>query len=345
MSTEPAALPDDVVPDDPAAAVPPPVDPDAPHTVTGATAAAEEAAEGAGPASAADHAAAQAAAKAARQQARRETWRLLRRKPEFLIGSFIVLVWTVCAIGGTRITPHDPIIGDSQWTYAPPGSKNGSFLLGTDRLGRDILSRVIAGARDVLIVAPLAAVLGVALGTLLGLLMGYYRGLVDDVLSRIVEAFLSLPVALVGLLALVVFPPSKPTLIIVVGGLFAPIVARTVRAAVLAERELDYVQAARLQGESAGYIMVREILPNITGPIIVEFTVRIGFAIFTIATLSFLGVGIQPPSPDWGLMITEEYGNIISGFWWPVVFPSLAIASLVVAVNLIADALQGVMDR
>jgi peptide/nickel transport system permease protein len=175
--------------------------------------------------------------------------------------------------------------------------------------------------------------------------MGYYRGLVDDVLSRVVEAFLSLPVALVGLLALVVFPPSKPTLIIVVGGLFAPIVARTVRAAVLAERELDYVQAARLQGESSAYIMVREILPNITGPIIVEFTVRIGFAIFTIATLSFLGVGIQPPSPDWGLMITEEYGNIISGFWWPVLFPSLAIASLVVAVNLIADALQGVMDR
>lgn len=340
IDSEPPALPDDVVPDDPATDVPPPLDPDEPHTVDGA-----EAAAAGVPASASDHEAAQAAAKAARQQARRETWRLLRRRPEFLIGSFIVLVWTVCAIGGKAIAPHDPIVGDSLWTYAPPGSKGGSFVLGTDRLGRDILSRVIAGARDVLIVAPLAAVLGVVLGTLLGLLMGYYRGLVDDVLSRVVESFLSLPVALVGLLALVVFPPSKPTLIIVVGGLFAPIVARTVRAAVLAERELDYVQAARLQGESSAYIMVREILPNITGPIIVEFTVRIGFAIFTIATLSFLGVGIQPPSPDWGLMITEEYGNIISGFWWPVLFPSLAIASLVVAVNLIADALQGVMDR
>ena len=130
-----------------------------------------------------------------------------------------------------------------------------------------------------------------------------------------------------------------------VGGLFAPIVARTVRAAVLAERELDYVQAARLQGESSLYIMVREILPNITGPIIVELTVRIGFAVFTVATLSFLGVGIQPPSPDWGLMITEEYSQIIDGYWWPVMFPSLAIASLVVAVNLIADALQGVFER
>lgn len=289
--------------------------------------------------------AAQAAARQARSSARREAWRVLRRRPEFLLGSFIVLFWVICAVGGKAIAPHDPIVGDPFFTYAPPGSKHGSYLLGTDRLGRDVLSRVITGARDVLIVAPLAAVLGVALGTLLGLLMGYYRGLVDDVLSRIVESFLSLPVALVGLLTLVVFPPSRLTLIIVVGGLFAPIVARTVRAAVLAERELDYVQAARLQGESAPYIMVREILPNVTGPIIVEFTVRIGFAIFTIATLSFLGVGIQPPSPDWGLMITEEYTNIINGFWWPVVFPSLAIASLVVAVNLIADALQGVMDR
>ena len=308
-------------------------------------AAAAAAAAAARAAAAADLEATQVAAKAARKTARRETWRLLRRRPEFLIGSFIVLVWMVCAIGGRSIAPHDPIIGDAFFTHVGPGSKNGAYLLGTDRLGRDVLSRVIVGARDVLIVAPLAAVLGVALGTMIGLLMGYYRGLVDDVLSRVVEAFLSLPVALVGLLTLVIFPPSRLTLILVVGGLFAPIVARTVRAAVLAERELDYVQAARLQGESSLYIMVREILPNITGPIIVELTVRIGFAVFTVATLSFLGVGIQPPSPDWGLMITEEYSQIIDGYWWPVMFPSLAIASLVVAVNLIADALQGVFER
>jgi peptide/nickel transport system permease protein len=335
IDPEPPALPDDLVPAD----LPPPLDPDAP-TVAGAPVTGADA-----PLSATDRAATEAAAKLSRRTARRETWRLLRRRPEFLIGSFIVLFWVVCAIGGRAIAPHDPIVGDPFFTYAPPGSKHGSYLLGTDRLGRDVLSRVITGARDVLIVAPLAAVLGVVLGVMFGLLMGYYRGLVDDVLSRIVEAFLSLPVALVGLLTLVVFPPSRITLIIVVGGLFAPIVARTVRAAVLAERELDYVQAARLQGESSIYIMLREILPNVTGPIIVEFTVRIGFAIFTIATLSFLGVGIQPPSPDWGLMITEEYTNIINGYWWPVAFPSLAIASLVVAVNLIADALQGVMER
>lgn len=283
---------------------------------------------------------ASAAALTARRTARRETFRLLMRRPEFLIGNVIVIFWVVCAIGGRFIAPRDP-----QAYFVPYTAPGAEHLLGTDRLGRDVLSRVIVGARDVLLVAPVSAVIGVVAGTLLGLLMGYYRGLVDDVLSRVVEAFLSLPIAVVGLLALVALGPSNFTVIGVVGLLFTPIVARTVRAAVLAERELDYVQAARLQGESGSYIMFREILPNVTGPIIVELTVRIGYAIFTIATLSFLGVGIQPPSPDWGLMISEEYSQIISGYWWPVVYPSLAIASLVIAVNLIADALQGVLSR
>nr|WP_198955170.1 ABC transporter permease [Kineosporia sp. R_H_3] len=285
---------------------------------------------------------ASAAALTARKTARRETFRLLMRKPSFVIGNLIVIFWVVCAVGGKAIAPYDPQQNFSDFLHAPPG---GDFLLGTDRLGRDVLSRIITGARDVLIVAPVSAVIGVTLGTVLGLVMGFYRGAVDDILSRIVEAFLSLPIAVVGLLALVVLGPSNTTVLTVVGLLFAPIVARTVRAAVLAERELDYVQAARLQGESSFYIMFREILPNITGPIIVELTVRIGYAIFTVATLSFLGVGVQPPSPDWGLAISDEYSFIISGYWWPVVYPSLAIASLVIAVNLIADALQGVLSR
>lgn len=278
----------------------------------------------------------------ARRAARRETFRLLRRRPEFIIGNVIVLFWVICAIGGRAIAPRDPLASVPTATHVPPGEE---YLLGTDRLGRDVLSRVIVGARDVLLVAPISAVIGVGVGAILGLVMGYYRGAVDDVLSRIVEAFLALPVAVVGLLALVVLGPSNLTVIGVVGLLFVPIVARTVRAAVLAERELDYVQAARLQGETSSFIMFREILPNVTGPIIVELTVRIGYAIFTIATLSFLGVGIQPPSPDWGLMVSEEYSQIINGYWWPVVFPALAIASLVIAVNLVADSLQGVVSR
>lgn len=280
-----------------------------------------------------------------KQIARRQTLRLLVRKPEFIIGAVIVAIWVICALGGETLAPKDPYAGNPVFSHAAPGANGGEFILGTDRLGRDVFSRIIVGARDVLIVAPISAVIGVALGTLLGLLMGYYRGLVDDVLSRIVEAFLSLPVTLVALLTLVVLGPSIRTVILVVGLLFAPIVARTVRAAVLAERELDYVAAAKLRGESGLVIMSREILPNVTGPIIVELTVRIGYAIFTISTLSFLGVGIQPPSPDWGLQISEEYSMIINGYWWTVLFPSIAIASLVVAANLIADSLQAVLHR
>jgi peptide/nickel transport system permease protein len=126
---------------------------------------------------------------------------------------------------------------------------------------------------------------------------------------------------------------------------FAPIIARTVRAAVLSERELEYVAAARLRNERAPYIMFAEILPNVAAPILVEFTVRLGYAIFAIATLSFLGFGIQPPAPDWGLQIFEHYGLISGGFWWPTLFPALAIATLVVGVNLIADGITHVFER
>jgi peptide/nickel transport system permease protein len=149
----------------------------------------------------------------------------------------------------------------------------------------------------------------------------------------------------VGLLALVTFGTSRPVVILVVAVLFTPIVARTVRAAVIAERDLDYVTSARLRGENNLFIMTREILPNIIGPIIVELTVRIGYAIFTVATLSFLGVGVQPPSPDWGLIISDHYNLMNGGIWWPTLFPALAIASLVIAVNLIADSIQAVTDR
>lgn len=276
-----------------------------------------------------------------RSQARRETLRVLIRRPAFIIGNIVVIGWIICAVLGERITPYDPINSFSEG-HLPPSPEH---LFGTDRIGRDVLSRVMVGSRDVLIVAPLAALLGVTAGTLLGLVMGYYRGLVDDVLSRIVEAFLALPVILVALLTLVVLGTSPLVVVFVVGILFTPIVARTVRSAVLTERELDYVTAARIRGESGLFILSREIFPNVLGPTVVEMTVRFGYAIFTVATLSFLGVGLQPPSPDWGLSVSEEYKNMIAGTWWPTLFPALAIASTVIAVNLIADSLQSVLNE
>jgi peptide/nickel transport system permease protein len=273
-----------------------------------------------------------------RAQARRETIRLLLRRPAFIIGNVIILWWVFCAVMGQRITPYDPF--NQFFTgHQPPSIEH---WMGTDRLGRDVLSRVMFGSRDVLIIAPLAALLGVTAGTFLGLVMGYYRGPVDDVLSRLVEAFLALPVILVALLTLVVLGSSPIVVVCVVGILFTPIVARTVRSAVLSERQLDYVTAAKLRGETGRFILSREIFPNVMGPTVVEMTVRFGYAIFTVATLSFLGVGIQPPSADWGLSVSEEYSNMISGVWWSTLFPALAIATTVIAVNLIADSLQSV---
>jgi peptide/nickel transport system permease protein len=274
--------------------------------------------------------------------ARRERLRLLLRSPAFVLGLVILGFWVVCALFGTLIAPQDPQADDILNKLTAPSADH---LFGTDRLGRDVLSRVIVGAREILIMAPLATVLGTVLGTAIGLFTGYYRGLVDEVVMRIVDALLSVPVIIVALLAIVAVGPSRRTLIIVIGIVFAMIIAKTVRAAVLSERELDYVQAARLRNERSPYIMFAEILPNVMGPVVVEFTVRLGYAIFTIATLAFLGFGADPSIPDWGTDISENYQFISGGVWWAVLFPALAIATLIVAINLIADAIAQTFER
>lgn len=274
--------------------------------------------------------------------ARRERLLLLLRSKTFLAGAVIVGFWVFCALFGRAVAPESPFATDILAKLQAP---SGEHWFGTDLLGRDVFSRVLAGARDILIVAPLATLLGTAAGTALGLLTGYFRGFVDDVLMRIVDAFLALPVVVIGLLALTALGPSRTTVVLVIGFIFAPIIARTVRAAVLSERELEYVAAAQLRNERAPYIMFAEILPNVAAPILVEFTVRLGYAIFAIATLSFLGFGIQRPAPDWGLQVADHYIFINSGQWWPTLFPALAIATLVVGVNLIADGITRVFER
>jgi peptide/nickel transport system permease protein len=270
-------------------------------------------------------------------QARRETARLIFRSKTVWVGTVILAFWIICALFGTHIAPHDAYQQDLLRHNARPSSEHWA---GTDALGRDVFSRVIVGARNILVVAPLATLLGTILGTALGLTMGYFRGLVDDILSRMVEAVLALPLVIVALTVLAATGTSNIALIVVIGLVFAPIIARTVRAAVLSEREQDYVTAAQLRGERAPYILFQEVLPNVLPPIMVEFTVRVGYAIFAVATLSFLGFGPQPPSPDWGAQINDAYALVSAGFWWESITPAVAIASLVVAVNLIADGLQ-----
>jgi peptide/nickel transport system permease protein len=271
---------------------------------------------------------------------RREFLRTLVRQPSFVIGSVIIVFWILCAIFGQTVV-GSPF---SQSLLNINQAPSGAHIFGTDQLGRDMFARVIAGSRDILIIAPLATLLGTICGTALGLVMGYFRGLVDDVMGRVVEAFLALPLVVTGILGVVALGGSNVTLIIVIGIVFTPLIARTVRAAVLLERELDYVAAARLRGESSLYIMFAEILPNVLAPIMVEFTVRVGYAVFTLVTLSFLGFGLQPPTPNWGADISSNYSLITNGYWWESLFDALAIATLVIGINMFATSVESALE-
>jgi peptide/nickel transport system permease protein len=253
--------------------------------------------------------------------ARKERLQVLVRSKSFIAGAIIVGFWVLCAILGKALVPQDPFASSPLNGLEAPST---DYWFGTDRLGRDVFSRVIVGSRDIMLIAPVATLLGTVLGTALGLVTGYFRGAVDDILSRLIETVLALPVVLVAVLAITSLGPSNLTIILVVGFVFAPVIART---------------------ERTPYILFAEILPNVMGPVIVEFTVRLGYAIFVVATLSFLGFGVQPPAPDWGLQIFDHYGLISGGFWWPVLFPAAAIATLVIGVNLIADGLTQAFER
>jgi peptide/nickel transport system permease protein len=267
-------------------------------------------------------------------------WRLLLRRPTFLAGAAILLFWVVCAIFGSAIVPHSPYAQELLATNTGPSA---AHWFGTDQLGRDVLSRVIVGARAILEIAVAATILGTLLGTALGLIMGYFGGVFDILIGRVVEAVLALPVAIVAFLFIVALGPSTPTLILVIGFVFTPLIARTVRSAVLVESQLDYLSSARLLGEKPVHIMAVEVLPNVLPVVLVEFTVRLGYAIFTVATLSFLGFGVQPPTPDWGADIAANYGVLPAGYWWETLFPALAIASLIVGVNLVTDSIEQVL--
>lgn len=274
--------------------------------------------------------------------ARRERVRALVRSPSFLVGATVILFWLACAILGDRITPYDPRFDQTPEIGVAPSTQH---WFGTDRLGRDVFSRVLAGSRDILLIAPAATMLATVIGTALGLLTGYLRGVVDDTVSRVIDAVLAIPLIVLAVTVVSALGSrSTWTIVVVIAIVFSPIIARTVRAAVLGEAQLDYVEAARLRGERAPYVMFSEVLPNVMPPILVEATIRLGYAIFAVATLTFIGFGLQPPSPDWALQIADNY-TFMSEQWWTVLFPALAVASLVVAVNLVSDSVQQVLER
>ncbi|MDP9256102.1 MAG: ABC transporter permease [Actinomycetota bacterium] len=279
------------------------------------------------------------------RSSRRETITRLVRTPTFLIAVFVIGFWTFCAFFGYRIAPHDPTFQTVDILHSP----SGKYPFGTDQIGQDVLSRVIAGSRSTMEIAPAATLIATTAGTAIGLMLGYFHGWFDEIVSRFIDAFLAIPGIIFLIAVITSLGTSVPTLIITIGVAFTPIIARTVRAAVLAEVGQDYVQAAKLRGEKAPYILFVEILPNIGPPIIVEATVRLGYAIFTLAGITFLGLGLQPPTPDWSVDITAGFQNLNDtfhdGYYWQVLFPGIAIISICVAVAMLADSLQQVFDR
>ena len=268
------------------------------------------------------------------------SWRLVLRRPAFILGAVILLFWIVCALFGSSIAPHDP---HTQQLLFANNAPSGKYWFGTDQLGRDVFSRVIVGSRSILVVAPAATLLGTVLGTALGLTLGYLGGVLDTLVGRLVEAVLAIPTVIVAFLFIVAIGASTGSVILVIGFIFTPLIARTVRTTVLVESQLDYVPAARLLGESRTRVMFAEILPNVMPTVLVEFSVRLGYAIFTVATLAFLGFGTDTSAPSWGSDINANYGVIGAGYWWETLFPALAIASLIVGINLVTDSVERVL--
>jgi peptide/nickel transport system permease protein len=271
----------------------------------------------------------------------REFAATLLRSRTFVIGAAILLFWIIDAICWPVIVPQDPQALNPTATLQPPSPVH---WLGTDDLGRDVFSRALAGATSVLTVAPAATALGLFGGTAVGLLTGYFGGIADEVIMRVVDAMLAFPLIIIAVLVLTILGHSVLDVVLVIALVFTPIVARTVRSAVLAEREREYVAAARLIGEASPVIMFAEILPNITGPLAVETTIRFAYAIFTSATLSFLSLGVQQPSPDWGLSISLGRADLQVAPW-VVLAPAIALATLIIAVNLVADGLRGAFQE
>ena len=270
---------------------------------------------------------------------------LLRESPVAMIGAGIVLFWVLVAVLAPLIAPFEP--NATFYPYARPGAGHaggGTFWLGADMIGRDILSRIIWGARTVLVYAPLATFSAYVLGILMGLAAGYKRGWVDEVLSRLGDVLLSFPVLVLYIIVIATVGASGVNIVIAITVAGAPGVMRIVRGLTLEIGSRDFVAAARIRGEAAWYIMAVEILPNARGPLIVDACLRLGYVTITIGVLGFLGLGLPPPDADWGSMINQARG-VAMAFPHMTVFPCIAISSLVLGFNLLADGLREISLR
>ena len=270
----------------------------------------------------------------------RATFANLLRSKSATVGVVIILFWIFIAIAAPIISPYSPT--DIQGPRLASPSRE--HWLGTDDIGRDVLSRLFWGTRIVVSIAPVSVLLGIMIGAPLGLISGYVGGVVDTLIMRGTDILLSFPTMLIYILIITSGGPSALIVLIAVGIGNVPTVTRIVRSLALDERTKDYVSAARLRGEQLRYILLREILPNVSGPIIVDATIRLGYAIMAIGSLSFLGVGIPPPTPDWGGMINGGRPWIFL-MPWIVLAPAAALSSVVIALNLVADGIREIAQQ
>jgi peptide/nickel transport system permease protein len=265
----------------------------------------------------------------------------LKKNPLAIVGIAIIVFWLIMAFFGPSLLSFSHTEMDSEFQMAAPGV-NG-HLIGTDSLGRDLLARIVYGSRSILTVALMTSIFSTFIGVILGFSAGYFGGKVDTFFLRAMDILMAIPPLVLSMVVLGILGNSNiASLTIIVSIAFVPATARVSRGVLLTEKSQEYVSAARIRGENHLYIMFVEILPNTTGPIIVEATARFAYSIMMVASLGFLGVGMQPPTPDWGMMVIENK-PIIAQAPWAVLFPALAIASLVIAISIFSDFVSKVL--
>ena len=264
----------------------------------------------------------------------------LLTNPLGLAGTLVLLVAAAQVVLGPALAPYDPL------EFHPRNRLEGpslAFWFGTDQFGRDVFSRVMVGARSTVLFGVVATLLSTAAGSLVGIVSGYVGGRIDDLIMRATDSFMAIPNLLLAMLIITVLGPSTTNAVLAVAVSFTPSMARIARSVTLSVRTRDFVHAAVARGEGAAYIVLREILPNVVAPVVIESSIRVAFAIMIGATLSFLGLGAQPPASDWGLMVSEARSFMFRNPWL-VVWPSLAIGSVAIGFNLFGDGLRDALN-
>ena len=269
-----------------------------------------------------------------------DTLHRLLRTPQGVLGLTLLAVLVLACLLGGALAPYSPEAMDFAGRFAAPGVRH---WFGADQLGRDVLSRLLVGARSTVPLAAFATFSGAAVGACIGTLSAYLGGRWDEAITRTIDAVLAVPHLLLALILVSTLGKGSANAALAISIAVAPSMARVTRSVALAVRQQDYVKAAIARGEDAGWIVLREMLPNVTAPVIIEATIRVAFAVMLFATLSFLGLGAQPPASEWGLMVSEGR-RFMHQAPWVIVAPAFAIAVTAICFNLLGDGLRDALN-